>query len=145
MTERRRLQRGWQQTDRRKPEGWRRQEAKTIQSSGRPQRGSGSGQRASLKGDETGDLFLVSKKTTEKRALRLEVDWLEEIGRQAANVRLHPALVFGFDGLGPMGTGRVDWVGFEEDTAKLLIQVAEAVLAGDPDRARDLAELVRRG
>jgi len=148
MTERRRLQRGWREDDgRRKPVGWERQEAKLpeLQSSGRAQRGSGSQKGASHKGDSTGDLFLVSGKTTEKKTIPLELGWLEEIARQAANVRLHPALTFGFDGLGALSSGSVNWCAFEFDTAKALIAVTEAVLAGDLDRARTLADLIRRG
>lgn len=113
-----------------------------LQPGGRAQRGSGCVPGASGKGDSTGDYFLVSGKTTEKKTLALDRAWLEEIGRQAANVRLHAMLKLGFDGLGPLGTGRTDWCAFEKETAKTLIAVVEAVLAEDYDRAHALAELI---
>jgi hypothetical protein len=115
-----------------------------LQPGGRLQRGSGCAKGASRKGDSTGDYFLVSGKTTEKKTLRMDRDWLEEISRQASNVRLHAMLNFGFDGIGPMG-GRVDWCAFEQETAKVLVAVVEAVLAGDHARAKALAELIGGG
>jgi len=122
--------------------GWDEQEEKLaqLQPGGRRQQGSGCARAASKKGDGTGDLFLISAKTTEKKGMRLERDWLEEIERQARNVGQLPALFIGFDRDG--ADDRLDWLGFPERTAKLLIDIAVAARDGELSEARALAGLL---
>ena len=122
--------------------GWKEQESKLpqLQPGGRRQRGSGCGRAASSKGDGTGDLFLVSSKTTCARGLRVERDWLEEIERQAEAVGQLPALFLGFDRDG--SRPRLDWLGFPERTARTLVDIAAAVLEGEDAKARALAGLL---
>lgn len=103
-----------------------------LQPGGRRQPGSGNGEGASRKGDSRGDLFLVSAKTTAGAGIRVERGWLTSAAQQARNVRLLPALVFGFDGA---GSGRLDWMAFEMVTAKVMIDVIDAVRRGDSEAA----------
>lgn len=110
-----------------------------MQPGGCLQPGSGNGEGATRKGDSTGDLFLISAKTTEAKSIRVERAWLEGIARQARNARKAPALMFGFDS---EGAGREDWVAFPAPLAKTLIEMAEAAARGDAEAARALAELI---
>lgn len=137
------LNRRWRRTSpARDRDGWREQEAKApgMQPGGKPVPGSGSGTSASRKGDSTGDLFLVSCKTTDQAALRLERAWLEEIESQARNVGKRPALMFGFDRVGRHG--RVDYFAMPEPVQRRLIAVWAAVASGNFDEAQRQAELL---
>jgi len=142
------LNRAWRDEPPPKPDGWRVQEAKAakVQPGGRLQRGSGSGKGATRKGDATGDLLLVSSKTTEdkdQKGLRVERSWLEEIEQQADNAGLCPALLLGFDGGRRLGSDRVDWLGFPEPMARQLVALWAAVLQGDLGEAAELAQLMK--
>jgi len=135
------MERPWRTEKPRRSDGWRKQENRLpgLQSGGRKQRGSGNQKGAASKGDGTGDLFLVSAKTTEKKSLRLERKWLTGIVQQARNVGKEPALMFGFD---DQGEGRHDWLAFPYASAQVLIRIAEAVLARNFDGAVGDAELL---
>lgn len=142
----RRLDRKWRGRKVQPPNarsGWREQEARLheIHPGGREQRGSGSGRGASSKGDSTGDYFLISGKTTEKKGMRVERDWLEEIVQQARNVGKRPALAFGFD-RDDDGQQRNDWLALPVETAKDLIEIAVALHEGETAKAKALANLL---
>lgn len=145
----RKLDRKWRGTLARRPSnvnsGWREQEAllPQLQPGGRVQRGSGSGRDASSKGDGTGELFLVSSKTTEnaqQKGIRVERIWLEEITQQAQAVRLRPALLLGFDRAG--GEPRLDWLALPIEDQKRLIAIAQAAYKGEATQAKALAGLL---
>lgn len=148
MEEPRKLDRKWRSEQPRasnERSGWREQEARLpqLQPGGRVQRGSGSGRAASSKGDGTGDLFLVSAKTTEdpeQKGIRVERAWLEDIAQQARAVRKRPALLLGFDRAD--GAPRLDWLALPIEDQQRLIDIAVAAHSGEPVKAKVLAGLL---
>lgn len=142
----RKLDRKWRGAGPRQPSnagsGWREQEGRLpqLQPGGRVQRGSGSGRAASSKGDGTGDLFLISAKTTVARGIRVERVWLEEIEQQARVVRKRPALLLGFDRA--EGEPRLDWLALPIADQERLIAIAQAAYEGEAAKARALAGLL---
>jgi len=103
-------------------------------------RGSGCSTRPGRKGDVMGDLTLNEGKTTAKASIVVERAWLTKIKAEAADVGLCPAFTLGFDAA--REGDREDWKAYPLRLANLLESIAVAVLAGDLDGAREMADRV---
>lgn len=103
-------------------------------------RGSGCSTRPGRKGDVRGDLTLNEGKTTAKASITIERAWLAKIKVEAADVGLCPAFTLGFDAARP--SDREDWKAYPLGLANLLESIAAAILAGDLDGAREMADRV---
>ena len=140
-----RLERPWRKAPIPERPGWEEQEAllPDLQPGGKRQPRSGAGPSASVKGDGTGDIFLISAKTSGKQALRLERSAVDEILTQASVVGKHAAVFAGFDAQAQKRLPRLDLLALERHVARRLIFIAHAVLQGDMETARAQAELLR--
>lgn len=126
---------------------WREQEARTVEAvpRGRAVRGSGCSPRASRKSDVTSPWLRVEDKTTrdmQGQGFRVARAHLTKIRSEALMNRQQPAYVFGFDRSG--GQDREDWMAFPLPVAHTLLSVADAIILGDLEEARELAELLTR-
>lgn len=138
------LRRDWQNDTRRKKAraGFTVQEKLAAAAiDGERVRGSGCSTRPGRKGDAESALVRLSAKTTEKGSIRLTRDWWDEISAQARATGQVPMLVVGFDA--GARQARQDVACVDLAVAEKLLAVHAAVLDGDLDRARALAEMVR--
>lgn len=106
---------------------------------GRRTRGSGSGND---KGDAHNWFARDECKTTGKGSLRVEMEWLCKISREARDTGLLPMFTMGFDGM-PSGFS-ADWFAVPAETFDAMCGVLEAVRAGDLLEAERCLRMLRR-
>jgi hypothetical protein len=121
------------------PAGWERQEADLARAvpGGRRTPGSGSGDRASRKGDVIGRFCRVEGKETGQLSISVKRAFLSKIAQEARSAGQMPAFGFAFD----FGTAAPlwNWLAFELSDAQAMLEVLDAVRDGRLDDAREWA------